>query len=129
MLSNRLIAPPQSSTSPEDIFSDSLGRLYPDDLPDHHGSPGSYILYRSPAFEQDLELRLSDSTGEGERKLFAYHIWNASLMLSEHIEENKKGLFDVKGQSLIELGAGANSPPLSVSRCFADELQGLRWFR
>jgi hypothetical protein len=106
MLSNRLRPPPASSTSPEDIFSDSLARLYPDDLPDHHGSPGSYLTYHSPRFEKDLKLYLSDYDGEGERKLFAYHIWNASLMLSEHIEENRNGLFNVKGERVIELGAG-----------------------
>jgi hypothetical protein len=116
MLSSRLKPPSATSSSPEDIFSDSLAHLYPDDLPDHHGSPGSYLIYQSPAFVTDLELHLSDYTGEGERELFAYHIWNASLMLSQHIEDNVDGRFNVKGEGAIELGAGTTFCPLPRHR-------------
>ena len=109
MLSNRLRPPPASSYEAEDIFSDSLSRLFPGDLPDHHGSPGSYLTYHSPVVGE-FKLCLSDYNGEGERKLFAFHIWNASLMLSDLIESNDNGLFYVGKQRLLELGAGKSLP-------------------
>lgn len=113
MLSTRLKPPSATSDSPEDILSDSLANLYPDDLPDHHGSPGSYLIYTSPAFpSHDLELHLSDYAGGTERELFAYHVWNASLMLSQCIEDDVDvgGRFSVKGEGVIELGAGIAAP-------------------
>ena len=120
MLSSLIRVPTTSeSSSVEDIFSSALGLVFTDDLCNHHGDPGSSVIYKSKRFG-DLELRLVEPSGEDERKLFAHYLWNAAVLMAEMIagveeEEENDGRdvkigrgseWSVEGEEVLELGAG-----------------------
>ena len=106
-----------ASTAPssiEDIFSAAIGLIFTDDLRNQHGDPGSSIIYKSKAYG-DLELRLSDPGSEDGRKLFAHYLWNAGVLTAELIGggtvdgrpmEGRGGSWSVRGERVLELGAG-----------------------
>ena len=106
---------PSESASIEDIFSSSIGFIFTDDLRNQHGDPGSSVIYRSKAFG-DIELKLVEPEREDGRRLFAQYLWNAGVLMAELIGggtldgkamEARGGSWDVTGQRLLELGAGA----------------------
>ncbi|KAI9796792.1 MAG: hypothetical protein M1835_003148 [Candelina submexicana] len=118
MLTSKIRLPPNSTNTPEDILSSSLHILYPDDLCNQHGEPGSQVIYTSSQFG-DIELRLADPQGEEQRLLFSHYLWNAGVLLAEllgndgvdEIDENAGGgplgkKWSVKGERVLELGAG-----------------------
>ncbi|KAI9812131.1 MAG: hypothetical protein M1827_004797 [Pycnora praestabilis] len=88
MLPSKIHPLPSTSASltPEDILSSSLSTLYPDDTATQHGQPGAGVIYRSDRYG-DLELRLADPRGEGERLLFAHYLWNAGVLMAELMAE------------------------------------------
>ena len=71
----------------EDVFSDALSLLFPDDVRNQHGLPGSRIVYRSPR-HGEIELLLADPTEQDDRLLFAHYLWNASIVLTDLIERD-----------------------------------------
>ena len=119
MLTFKIRTPEVPAPSTEDIYSNAVGLLFPDNLRTFHGDPGSHITYVSKRFG-DMPLRLADPRDQEERVLFAHHIWNAGIQMAEFISdardptvkqkegaESVDGSWDVTGHSVLELGSGA----------------------
>ena len=131
MLRSRLQPlPPQSDDdntengeSPEDLFGGSLPTLFPDDAPSFHGDPGQRLIYASPRYGP-LEIMIpsypgQEPSGSGNveegRKLFAHLLWSAAMVVAEGVEnadtdsedDKDTSMWKVKGESVLELGAGA----------------------
>ncbi|KAM0814371.1 putative Nicotinamide N-methyltransferase [Seiridium cardinale] len=123
------------SEDPEDFLGQSLGVVFPDDILTQHGDASNALRYTSPHFPKQLHIRLADPDSEDERRLFSHYLWNASLMLAEFIEAGSLGIqlpkplgcggrpsvidnrqpekmFDIRGLSTIELGAGTALPSM-----------------
>lgn len=122
--------PPQSDDdntengeSPEDLFGGSLPTLFPDDAPSFHGDPGQRLIYASPRYGP-LEIMIpsypgQEPSGSGNveegRKLFAHLLWSAAMVVAEGVEnadtdsedDKDTSMWKVKGESVLELGAGA----------------------
>jgi len=121
MLQSRVSVPPPPNPEQEDIFSSSLATLFPDDIHNSHGTPGHSVVYCSPCYgEITLEIPQHPDVEEG-RKLFAHYLWNASVVAADAIESASKNereelgdgkvrwhkrYWDVRGQDVLELGAG-----------------------
>ena len=115
MLSSLIGLPvPTDPDSTEDIFSSALSTIFPDDLLNQHGDPGSSVIYKSKAFG-DLELRLVDPRGEDARMLFAQYVWNSGILMAEligggtadgHAMKARGGSWSVMGETVMELGTG-----------------------
>jgi EEF1A N-terminal glycine/lysine methyltransferase len=93
------------SSEPEDILASSLGVIFPDDITNQHGDPATPIIYLSPIFGP-LHLTLADPQGEDNRRLFSHFLWNAGVLLAEYIEEGEEEEWSVKGENVLEVGAG-----------------------
>ncbi|OOF95978.1 hypothetical protein ASPCADRAFT_48037 [Aspergillus carbonarius ITEM 5010] len=118
----------------EDLFAAFLPHLFPDDAPSFHGDPGQHLLYSSPRYG-DLEImvpsypaqsRSSDhpvNQVEEGRKLFAHFLWSAGMVVAEGVEKadglessgqlsktEEVAMWRVKGEKVLELGAGAALP-------------------
>lgn len=108
---------PEVPVSAEDIYSNAVGLLFPDNLRTFHGDPGSHITYVSKRFG-DMELSLVDPHDQDERVLFAHHIWNSGIQMAEFISDasvpttkeggERDGRWDVNGRTVLELGSGAS---------------------
>ena len=109
MLTSKIHLPPPSTSTPEDIFSSSLHLLFPNDLNNQHGEPGTSLIYTSPRFG-DIELRLADPKGEENRLLFSHYLWNAGVLVAEFLGggggDGWGEGWSVKGERVLELGAG-----------------------
>lgn len=125
-----------------DIFSSALGTLFPDDTRNQHGDPGATVIYtpsspRKVGGIEQIKLSVPDPAKDEERKLFAHYLWNAGVWLAEQVaadgigtdehvnagygsknggavDESSEALADwsVKGETVLELGAGAHRLPL-----------------
>ncbi|MCJ1387740.1 hypothetical protein MMC18_000583 [Xylographa bjoerkii] len=114
----------------EDIFSSALGTIFTDDLLNQHGDPGSSVIYKSKAFG-DLELELVDPEGEDARKLFAQYLWNSGVLMAELIGggtedgqamKARGGSWSVKGETVMELGAGTGLAGIVAALAGAEEV-------
>lgn len=108
MLTDRIYLTGQESQDPEDIFGESLGVIFPDDITNQHGDAASSVIYKSDKFG-DITLQLADPKGEDSRRLFSHFLWNAGLQLAEFIEGGVDELgrdWTVRNQKILELGAG-----------------------
>ena len=114
MLLSRISNSALEEPTPEDILQDSLSALFSDDQQTSHGGIGNYLTYHSPRFG-DIEIKVpSNPYDEGGRRLFAHYLWNAAIIAADQIEEASYGeegntkdkCWDVRGKTLIELGAG-----------------------
>ncbi len=122
MLTFLIRKPEVAQITPEDIHSNAIGLLFPDNVLTYHGDPGSYVTYVSKRFG-NIELNLVDPYDHGEHVLFAHHIWNSGIQMAEFISQandpgnvENDGRWNVEGEQVLELGAGA----LRVSWCFGD---------
>jgi len=113
MLTTLLRTPELVDQEPEDIYSNAVGLFLPDNVRTFHGDPGSYVTYVSKRFG-DIKLSLVDPTNQDERVLFAHHIWNSGIQMAEFISEasdrtesERDGRWDVTGETVLEVGAGA----------------------
>lgn len=125
-LTSRIYIKQSDRIDPEDYLWDSLGVIFPDDVTVLHGDADHPVTYASPHLSKPIELDLCDPTGE-DRTLFSHHLWNASLLAAEFVEADtlglemkrnelhEKGLFDVKGLSTMEFGAGTALPSIMSS--------------
>ena len=113
MLTFKIRLPEVPNSSAEDIYSDAVGLLLPDNVRTFHGDPGSHITYLSKRFGE-MKLSLVDPHDQDERVLFAHHIWNSGIQMAEFIsdasdptndQERDRG-WDVTGHSILELGSG-----------------------
>jgi EEF1A N-terminal glycine/lysine methyltransferase len=123
MLTSRLITPQPANPEAEDIFSSSLSTLFTDDIQNSHGVPGGSVIYTSPTYGV-LTLRIpAHPDVEESRRLFAHHLWNASIIATDLIEtasstttddaqNSKPNPFNMRGKTLLELGAGTALPSL-----------------
>jgi nicotinamide N-methyltransferase len=108
MLTDKIRLSGPETNDPEDILASSLGVIFPDDITNQHGDSSSSVIYLSPTFGP-ITLSLSDPQGENNRRLFSHFLWNSGLQLAEFIEErsdDKGRNWDVKGEDVLELGAG-----------------------
>ncbi|RAL00650.1 putative nicotinamide N-methyltransferase [Aspergillus ibericus CBS 121593] len=119
----------------EDLFAAFLPHLFPDDAPSFHGDPGQHLLYSSPRYG-DLEIMVPSYPDQSERrsdnpvnqveegrKLFAHFLWSAGMVVAEGVEKadmlessgqlsgtDDVAMWRVKGENVLELGAGAGLP-------------------
>ncbi|KAI9736772.1 MAG: hypothetical protein M1834_000976 [Cirrosporium novae-zelandiae] len=125
LLTDRIELSQSSDPEVEDIFSSSIGLIFTDDLRNQHGDPGSSVVYKSPRFGR-MELELVDPAGEDNRKLFSHYLWNASLQIAEFVageeEPEAGGAYDVKAQSVLELGAGTGLAGIVCALADASEV-------
>ena len=98
---------------PEDVYSNAVGLLFPDNIRTFHGNPGSCVTYLSKRFG-DIKLRLADPLKQEDRTLFAHFIWNSGIQMAEFIsqasdeaKDEKDERWNVEGETVLELGAGA----------------------
>ncbi|KAL4873328.1 hypothetical protein BDV12DRAFT_192801 [Aspergillus spectabilis] len=141
-----------SDAEPEDLFASFLQipHLFPDDVPPFHGDPGQYLLYSSPRYGE-LQIMvpsypsqgadsskkktgsgsLDDETNEVDegRKLCAHFLWSAGMVVAEGIEhadtdscEGDSEMWKVKGEKVLELGAGAALPSLTAALASASSV-------
>lgn len=113
MLTFLIRKPQPADTTPEEIYSNAVGLLFPDNVLTYHGDPGSCVTYLSKRFG-NIELSLVDPYDHGEHVLFAHHIWNSGIQMAEFISQandpmktEKVGRWNVAGEQILELGAGA----------------------
>jgi EEF1A N-terminal glycine/lysine methyltransferase len=122
MLTSRIHIRPPSDPEPEDIFQSSLHALFLDDSQSSHGNPGDTLIYRSPRYGE-IKINLpAHPDHDAGRRLFAHYLWNASVLVADMIEEASQptsgslidcgspdldqGYWDVRGERILELGAG-----------------------
>ena len=133
-LTTRLSLTGPDTEDPEDLFGGSLGVIFAgEDVTNQHGDAEHGLLYTSPHLPRPFQLALAEINEESDRHLFSHYLWNSSLLLAELIEAGTLGLpswdkdcgdeckevarppvsvFDVKGLSTIELGAGTALPSI-----------------
>lgn len=133
-LTSRIFFQASDAPEPEDIFSDSLATVFPDDVANQHGDAGKSLIYASPYLPKPLHIELASPVGDADRRLFSHHLWNSSLLLAELIEKDSLGVsaleqadsdsatakmmlgggmnFDIRGKSVLELGAGTALPSI-----------------
>ncbi|KAF8418803.1 hypothetical protein EV426DRAFT_709004 [Tirmania nivea] len=115
-------------------FEDSLSALFAD-ARNQHGEPGEMVVYKSEVyFGKDLKLRLANPKKE-DNGLFAHFLWNvgtatfgmematclmhAGVQAAEMIASEE---WNVKGETVLELGAGAGLPSIVAGLCGAKEV-------
>jgi hypothetical protein len=131
----------------EDIFSNALTFLFPDETRNQHGDPGSAVAYRNSRFG-DLKLQLADPAAVNNG-LFAHYLWNAGVMMAELVSASSRDgateswgqqigevdnwdVWDMTGQTVLELGAGGTAFIVSVLpdqyTCFhvSEPFEGMR---
>ena len=113
MLTFLIRTPEVPVESPEDVYSNAVGLLFPDNLRTFHGDPGSHVTYLSRRFGS-IDLSLADPLKQEDRTLFAHYIWNSGIQMAEFIsqangpgEVEKDIKWNVEGEAVLELGAGA----------------------
>lgn len=134
-------------TTPEDLFSSSLSVIFPDAVANQHGDVHNALVYSSPRLPRSLRIDLSDPPSEEDRLLFGHYLWNASLLAAELVEGGTLGVargsddeggesrdgrakklglplsaFDIKGKSIVELGAGTALPSTMAALLGAKEV-------
>jgi hypothetical protein len=96
---------PNPSNEPEDFLASSLGVIFPDDITNQHGDPSTPVIYLSSIFGP-LHLTLADPRGEDNLQLFSHFLWNAGVLLAEFIVEGNETELGVRGEDVLEVGAG-----------------------
>ncbi|SPO23257.1 related to NNT1 - putative nicotinamide N-methyltransferase [Ustilago trichophora] len=116
--------------SPTSLFEDSLFTLFSHNQP-AHGDPGDTCKYSHqnlplrylPPSTRKATLRYKIAQNSGTNtKLFAHHQWDAGLYLADLIAEHSSvkaqgkqradSFVDVRGKTVVELGAGTGLPGL-----------------
>lgn len=116
MLTFKIRLPEVPAPPSEDIYSNAVGLLFPDNVRTFHGDPGSHITYLSKRFGE-MQLSLVDPHDQDEHVRFAHHIWNSGIQMAEFIsdgsdlakkqeEGERDARWDVTGHSVLELGSG-----------------------
>lgn len=112
MLSFLVRKPQVSDPCPEEHYENAVGLLFPDNVQTYHGDAGSHLTYLSTRFG-DIELGLSQPDDQSEHVLFAHHLWNSGIQMSEFISQAndsttdlRDGRWSVEGEKVLEVGAG-----------------------
>ncbi|POS86368.1 hypothetical protein EPUL_001466 [Erysiphe pulchra] len=108
MLTNKVRLKGDSCSAPEDIFSSAIAVVFPDEICNQHGDESSSVIYDSTVFGE-IELSLADPSSKNTQ-LFSHFLWNAAVQLADLMEkvqeQDEDPRWDVKGQNVLELGAG-----------------------
>ncbi|PNS16296.1 Protein N-methyltransferase nnt1 [Sphaceloma murrayae] len=113
--------------TPEDIFSSAPGLIFPDDLLTHHGEPGALLIYHSAKYGP-VEVQTADPVVDTDRRLFGHYLWNAGVLMAERIsgerllDRREVERWSVKGQRVLELGAGVGLTGIVASLAGAEEV-------
>ncbi|KAF2020396.1 hypothetical protein BU24DRAFT_339297 [Aaosphaeria arxii CBS 175.79] len=104
--------PTTAELGPEDILSNTLSSLYPDDLVIQHGDDQDTLVVYHNRAHGHLEFHTADVNGEEQRRKFAHYVWNASVLMGELIggkkgEQRLEKNWRIDGETVLELGAGA----------------------
>lgn len=102
MLTDKIRLSGSDGVDVEDILSSALAVIFPDDICNQHGDENNSVIYMSTLFGP-ITLTVCKPSHEN-RGLFSHFLWNASLQLSEFIEEHAG--WDCEGERVLELGAG-----------------------
>eukprot|EP00127_Corallochytrium_limacisporum_P003384 Clim_evm12s149 gene=Clim_evmTU12s149 len=85
------------------------------------GDAGGSVRFQSAA-KKDVAFDLSNTPGDGQRRLFAEYVWTGAVALAEQVlgTESKVGTgyespLDLRNRSVVELGAGAGLPSLAAA--------------
>lgn len=143
--------PESAELEPEDIFGETLGSIFTDDLQNQHGDdPNTVILYSSKR-HGELEFKTADVNGEEQRRKFAHYLWNAGVLMGELVggrpntnnrdsasfeDRDDEGWKDgewwlkkeeekdwsVEGETVLELGAGVGIGGIVSAMSGAKEL-------
>ncbi|BGP48953.1 hypothetical protein JCM10450v2_004832 [Rhodotorula kratochvilovae] len=115
-----MTTPPSAPRSPSpddalDFFADSLESLYDHHVP-AHGDPLQLYTYTPPASTSlaPVTIRLPP---QAVNSLFAHHVWNAELRMSDLLAT---GELNVEGEDVLELGAGAGISGMVVLSDYDD---------
>lgn len=107
MLTDNVRTVPKASLGADDVLSCSLANLFPDDERNQHGNSDQVVVYDSPRFGE-VFLTLANPAEGRPRRLFAHYLWNASIWLAAAMSDAQLStMWDVRDQSVLELGAGA----------------------
>merc|ERR1712093_259886 len=100
--------------SVSDIFESSLSAIL-GTLPVAVTSSSSSkpVNHRSAVSDTRMRLYLSDVQGEDERALQSHLLWPAGVRMAEKIERRE---LDVRGETVLEIGAGAALSSLTASK-------------
>lgn len=140
-LTSRISLKGSEPAGPEDFLSTSLGVIFPDDVTNQHGDDEHSLIYASPYLPKPLHIELTEPVGDTERRLFSHYLWNSSLLLAELIERDTLGVldadrddstkgttlgsgvsFDIRGKSIMELGAGTALPSMMAGLLGAERI-------
>lgn len=104
-----------------EIFSDSLESLFDHHVP-AHGDPLQLYTYTPPPTStaggaSSLTVRVPP---QQVNELFSHHVWNSGLRMADAIAE---GRLVTRGETVVELGAGAGIPSLMAARAGAKRVR------
>lgn len=102
-----------------EIFSDSLVSLFDHHVP-AHGDPLQLYTYTPPistGAASSLTVRVPP---QQVNELFSHHVWNSGLRMADAIAE---GRLVTRGETVVELGAGAGIPSLMAARAGAKRVR------
>ena len=111
---------------PEDIFADASSILF-DEVRNLHGDPAMILVYKSAKYGP-IKLRTAAPSKENDRRLFAHYLWNAGLLLSERLSgsrllnDHEISTYNVRGHTVLELGAGVGLSGIIASLSGANEV-------
>ena len=142
LLTNRLEST-NADPEPEDLLSSSLSVIFPDTVANQHGDASNALEYVSPHLPRRLRIELADPPDDQDRLLFGHYLWNASLLAAELVERGTlagdasadeldgagegelsapRRTFDIRGKSVVELGAGTALPSTMAALLGAAEV-------
>lgn len=75
----------------------------------HQGTHSQHFLVRGAGYPIFVPRIQQQSLTSGTVQLFAHFVWNAAILLADLIKSDK---FFVRGESVLELGAGSGLPGL-----------------
>ncbi|PNS16383.1 Protein N-methyltransferase nnt1 [Sphaceloma murrayae] len=76
---------------------------------------GGLGLFQEPDgyYEAEKPASYADHQFADGRRMKGHHLWNAGIVVSQHIEQHGATL--IKGKSVLELGAGAGLPSITAA--------------
>ncbi|BGP17008.1 hypothetical protein JCM10213_000357 [Rhodosporidiobolus nylandii] len=110
-------APPEDDDDALDLFSDALTTIFAEHMP-AKGDPLQLFTFEPPPSTGLPPLRCRIPPQQ-VNALFAHHVWSSGLRMAEALAEKR---LVVKGEEVLELGAGAGIPGLMAARVGASRV-------
>lgn len=112
--------PSDAAVDAVEIFSDSLESLFDHHVP-AHGDPLQLYTYTPPLTSTGAASSLTVRIPPQQvNELFSHHVWNSGLRMADAIAE---GRLVTRGETVVELGAGAGIPSLMAARAGAKRVR------